>query len=337
MSGKQKLKNKNTMKAVKTTIIGLSILLAGQLHAQEANNSQKEELKTKILNELRNEKLVYFFEEKVIPKKQTNGEASGTVYSTRRMYSNKKPKENGGIDAILFSHDTLCFKVNEYSIHDNSYTDPKPPKDGKVEAKTIYVPIGLEELSYQHKDSESSGGRDNIFLANIHILYSSRYFNWVYGHEEYTKKSEERVKQAKMLYKLLLTYQKIVEPQLLDKAVEKFKTEFNHYKESGGKATISEEQRKLIVQANAANNEKKYKAALDLYLQALKIDKFSYPDAYNNMALISAATNDFLGAIYEIKQYMVLVPPEAEAAREIQDKIYEWEYKYNQDLEATKP
>jgi len=317
------------MKTVKLTLIGLSILLISQLHAQEANNSQKEELKTKILSELRNEKLIYFFKEKVISKKQSNGEASDSVYTTRRMYKNQKPKENGGIDGFFFSHDTLCFKVNEFIIHDNSIDDPKPPKGGKVEAKTIYVPIGLAKLSYLYKDSEN-GGRDFISLANIYVLYHNADFN-------YAKGKEERIKQSKTLYKLLLTYQKIVEPQLLDKAVKKFKTEFNHYKENGGKATISEEQRKLIVQANAANNEKQYKAALDLYLQALKIDKFSYPDAYNNMALISAVTNDFLGAIYEIKQYMVLVPPEAGTAREIQDKIYEWEYKYNQDLEATKP
>ena len=316
------------MKTVKIVLIGLSILLTGQLHAQDVNGSRNEELKTKILNELRNEKIIYYFKEKVISKGQTNKEVSGTLYSTRRLYANKKPKENGGIESIYFSNDTLCFVVNEYIIHDNSYTDTRPPKGGKVEKKIIYVPIGLQELVYQHNDGEF-GGRDDIYLMNIELVYSSYKFN-------YDKGREERVKQAKALYKLLLTYKRGLDLRLLDMAIEKFKEEANRYKESGVKGAISEEERKLIVQANAAKNEKQYKEALALYNQALKNNKFSYPEAYNNMALISAANNDFLGAIYEIKQYMVLVPPDTETARKMQDKIYEWEYKLNQDLKSER-
>ncbi len=313
------------MKTVKIVFAILGLTFAGQLHAQEANNSRKEELKTQILKELRNEKLIYFFEEKVISKEQTNE----TVYSTRRRFANKEPKENGGIDAIFFSHDTLCFQVNECIIHDNSYTDPKPPKKGKVEAKTIYIPIGLKELSYSHKERFNSDNqvisRDYITLSNIQILYHPSTFGWK------PKEIEDRVTRAKALCNLLDAYKKIVEPQLLDKAIGIFQLKVNRYKESGKQATISEEQRKLIVQANAANEDKHYKDALDLYHKVLDIDKFSYPDAYYNMALIFAATNDFLGAIFSIKKYMVVIPPDTETARKIQDKIYEWEYKYNQN------
>jgi tetratricopeptide (TPR) repeat protein len=329
-SRKRKNKNINTMKTLKIAFVGLCLLLTCQLQSQVTSGSQTEELKTKILNELRNEKLIYYFNEKVIPKKQTNGEASGTEYSIRRMYANKKPKENGGIDAIFFSHDTLCFTVNDYIIHENSYTNPRPPKGDKAEAKIIYVPVGLQDLIYQHGDSEW-GGHDVIFLKDIQIIYTGIKFNFS------PKEIEERVKQAKALYKMLLTYQRGLDLHLLDLAIEKFKAEANSYKKRGVAATIPEEQRKLIVQANAANDEKQYKAALDLYNQALKMNKFSYPNAYYNMALISAATNDFLGAIYEIKQYRVLVPPDTETARKIQDKIYEWEYKLNQDLAPDKP
>lgn len=315
------------MKTVKLTLIGLSILLNCQLHAQEANNPQKEELKTKILNELRNEKLFYLFMEKVIPKKQTNGGASGAVYQTHRM--NTKNVFGGKIDAIYFSHDTLCFNVNEYIIHYNSYLNPEPPKGGKVEAKTIYVPIKLKKLSYKHDEGDLWGSAD-IYLMNLQIESSGIWFND-------KKRNIERVSHAKMLHDLLLNYQSVVEQQHFDEAIEIFKAEVNRYKRKGEKATISEEQRKLIVQANAATDEKQYEAALDLYNKVLNIDKFSYPDAYNNMALISATINDFLGAIFEIKQYMFLVSPDADAARKIQDKIYEWEYKYNQDLKSTKP
>ena len=323
------------MKTVKLILIGLNILLTCQLYAQEVNNSQKEELKTKILNELRNEKIIYYFMEKVIPKKQTNGEASDVVYKTLRMYANKKHKQYGGsIDAIFFSHDTLCFNVDEYIIHSYpwySFNDETQPKGGKLEAKTIYVPIRLKKPSFEHKDKEWDG-RDDIYLMNIQIFYNGIMFGW-----NSPKEIEERVSHAKTLHNLLLNYQRVVEQQHFDKAIEIFKAEVNRYKEKGEKATISEEQRKLIVQANAATDEKQYETALDLYNKALNIDKFSYPESYNNMALISAAINDFLGAIFEIKQYMLLVPPDADAARKIQDKIYEWEYKYNQDLKTTKP
>lgn len=98
----------------------------------------------------------------------------------------------------------------------------------------------------------------------------------------------------------------------------------DEYLKTGKRKELSEEQRRYIVQANAANDAKDYYNALLLYRKSLDIDKFSYPEAYFNMALILAQVKSFYQATYAMKAYLVLAP-DAEDARKAQDKIYEWE------------
>jgi tetratricopeptide (TPR) repeat protein len=90
------------------------------------------------------------------------------------------------------------------------------------------------------------------------------------------------------------------------------------------KPPVSEEQRRLIVQANALNQRKDYGGAIDLYLKAVELDPVSYPAAYFNLALLYAQQQRYNKAIAYMKQYLMLVP-EAPDARSAQDKIYEWE------------
>jgi tetratricopeptide (TPR) repeat protein len=108
-----------------------------------------------------------------------------------------------------------------------------------------------------------------------------------------------------------------------DSILINFGKEFN---KNNSPITISEEQRKFIVQANSANNEKDYTKALELYEKALKISPYAYPEAYFNMALISAQTENYNYAIFNMKKYLILVP-DAPDVRTAQDKIYEWEMK----------
>ena len=96
------------------------------------------------------------------------------------------------------------------------------------------------------------------------------------------------------------------------------------YRALAVKPPVTEEQRRLIVQANLRNQQKDFESALDLYRQAVAVNPFSYPAAYFNMALLSAQLGRYRKAIVHMKQYL-LFEPEAKDARSAQDKIYEWE------------
>jgi tetratricopeptide (TPR) repeat protein len=96
------------------------------------------------------------------------------------------------------------------------------------------------------------------------------------------------------------------------------------YRELKIKPVISEEQRKYIVQANSFNEQKNYVRAIALYLKAIEVDQTSYPAAYYNLAILSAQVNEFYGAIFYMKKYLML-EPEASDSRSAQDKIYVWE------------
>jgi len=104
-----------------------------------------------------------------------------------------------------------------------------------------------------------------------------------------------------------------------------FESKAAQYRALAIKPPVSEEQRRLIVQANALNQRKDYNGAIDLYLKAVDLDPVSYPGAYFNLALLSAQLQRFNMAIAYMKQYLLLLP-EAPDARSAQDKIYEWEF-----------
>ena len=107
-------------------------------------------------------------------------------------------------------------------------------------------------------------------------------------------------------------------------ALEAFKEKAAQYRALKIKPPISEEQRKFIVQANAFNERKEYAKAISLYQKAIEVDLVSHPEAYFNLALLSAQVQRYKPAIAYMKQYLLLVP-EAKDARAAQDKIYEWE------------
>jgi hypothetical protein len=102
-----------------------------------------------------------------------------------------------------------------------------------------------------------------------------------------------------------------------------FKAKLSQYR-AGVKPPVTEEQRRLIVQATALSQRKDYLGAIDLYLKALDVDPVAYPGAYFNLALLSAQMEQYKPAIDYMKQYLLLEPG-AKDARSGQDKIYEWE------------
>ena len=103
-----------------------------------------------------------------------------------------------------------------------------------------------------------------------------------------------------------------------------FEQQAANYRALAVKPAVSEDQRKLFVQANALSQQKDYLGALDFYHKALEIDPLSYPEAYFNMALLEAQENRFRSAIGAMKKYLLL-KPDADDFRSAQDKIYEWE------------
>jgi len=90
------------------------------------------------------------------------------------------------------------------------------------------------------------------------------------------------------------------------------------------KPPVTEEQRRMIVQANALSQQRKYGKAIEQYLKVIKLDPTAYPAAYFNLALLSAQDNNPLSAIFYMKHYLLLVP-DAQDVRSARDKIYEWE------------
>ncbi len=112
--------------------------------------------------------------------------------------------------------------------------------------------------------------------------------------------------------------------QHYDSLLSQFKSVAEQYRALQVKPTVSEEQRKYIVQANAMSQNKEYNKAIDLYNKALEVDQTAYPSAYSNLALLSSQIQNYDGAIFYMKEYLLL-EPEAADARSAQDKIYEWE------------
>jgi tetratricopeptide (TPR) repeat protein len=108
--------------------------------------------------------------------------------------------------------------------------------------------------------------------------------------------------------------------------VQTFEETAAHYRSLEVKPSMTEEQRRYIVQANALSQQKEYAKAITQYEKALALGVTSYPAAFYNMALLAAQEGRYCAAIANMKKYLLL-EPEAGDARSAQDKIYEWELK----------
>ena len=111
-----------------------------------------------------------------------------------------------------------------------------------------------------------------------------------------------------------------------EEAVSEFQPLAAQYRAMSPKPAVSEEQRKYVVQANSMAQDKQYARAISLYNKALEVNPLSFPAAYFNLALLEAQQGNILGAILNMRKYLLLVP-QADDARSAQDKIYEWQAK----------
>lgn len=158
--------------------------------------------------------------------------------------------------------------------------------------------------------------------------------NYTQGTKKRAEYDQEAKKQTIELYELMFPFSKKFESAQIAnenakiaKDLEDFQRVVDEYNKLPEKQTMTEEQRKYVVQANALNEEMNYGKALEAYDKVIKINPVSYPAAYYNMALITVAwVKDYKSAISYMKKYLILLP-DAPDARAAQDKIYEWELK----------
>jgi tetratricopeptide (TPR) repeat protein len=91
------------------------------------------------------------------------------------------------------------------------------------------------------------------------------------------------------------------------------------------KPELTEDCRRLRVQAELAIKEMDYRTALVRFEALLKLVPW-WPEGYSNGALMAAQVNKYKKAIEYMTIYLKL-KPDADNARACQDKIYEWETK----------
>lgn len=164
-------------------------------------------------------------------------------------------------------------------------------------------------------------------LLKLNIRYHDDvYFSWVMIGDYLFQFSNPIKENGRVLYNDLKLIRNLVSARYYVNEIALFEPIASDYRGLKVKPTITEEQRKYVVQANLFNEEKKYDKAIELYLKVIAINPTSFPGAYSNLALLYAITENYYAAIYNMKKYIMLVP-EAEDARAAQDKIYRWETK----------
>jgi hypothetical protein len=119
-------------------------------------------------------------------------------------------------------------------------------------------------------------------------------------------------------------FEKQAKTAVFNDRLNTFKPLAAKYRSLVSQPTMSENQRKLIVQANVFTEKMQYDQAINMLNEALSIDPIAYPTGYTNLALLFARLKKYDDAILNMKKYLLLEPDAADA-RESQDKIYEWE------------
>ncbi len=95
------------------------------------------------------------------------------------------------------------------------------------------------------------------------------------------------------------------------------------YREAAVKPLPGEDVRRYVVQATAAVKKEDFYGAAEFYDEATRLAPW-WPQGHFNRAFILAAIGEYGDAAREMQRYLALVP-NASNARQMQDKIYEWQ------------
>lgn len=297
-----------TTKILRNLFFALICIFTVQAKAQVSN-----QLRDSLCN-LINKKIVYVQVNKIVKYENVN---NGKPFFEGRVFEKGKL-----LDTIFIRNDSLITKYKEehHSLisyggkkHRNLYDPP-----GYISAAIIDLKLSIGETAMP------AGYIESILLGSKNKHYSReefpyRFLTFTDQSAIWTDRNAKELDDVNSIISLFNLYVS----QIYNVKLENFKSKVNQQNKS---SIISEEQRKLIVQANAANEEKKYEKALELYENSLRLNEFNYPESYFNMALIASQLEDYPLAIFNMKKYLFL-SPDAEESRKALDKIYEWEFK----------
>lgn len=115
-------------------------------------------------------------------------------------------------------------------------------------------------------------------------------------------------------------------PEEIKKDESNFEKAVQTYRNAATKPAITEDVRKFKVQAEVAVGEKRFGDAVGFYQSALDIAPY-WPEGHFNIALLLGEIGDYETAAIEMGRYLKL-EPNASDARSAQNKIYEWESKF---------
>lgn len=104
-----------------------------------------------------------------------------------------------------------------------------------------------------------------------------------------------------------------------------FQRAVQQYRAAGGRMQVGEEVRAHRVAAEEAVKEKRFEDAVNEYGEGLKLAP-AWPQGHFNRALILAELGAYGAATRGMKRYLLL-EPDAENARQVQDKVYAWQAK----------
>ena len=95
------------------------------------------------------------------------------------------------------------------------------------------------------------------------------------------------------------------------------------YREAAVKPLPGEDVRRYAVQATAAVKKEDFFGAAEFYDEATRLAPW-WPQGHYDRALVLAAIGEYGDAVREMQRYLALVP-NAPNARQMQDKVYEWQ------------
>lgn len=104
-----------------------------------------------------------------------------------------------------------------------------------------------------------------------------------------------------------------------------FQKVVQQHRAAGGRPALSEEVRAHRVAAEEAVKEKRFEDAVKEFGEALQLAPW-WPQGHFNRALILAELGAYSAATRGMKRYLLL-EPDAENRRQVQDKIYAWQAK----------